>query len=101
MRLKQQGEEQVKTIKLKILLLIVAGGAIVTLLTGLIPNTPPFLVGAVHYGYPLAWLFRLVVAPQYYPWRVDAQDLILDFIAWSAITGMLVFIFRRFLGAKS
>jgi len=46
----------------KIMIFSVIGGAIVTLLTGLISSTPPMFVGAKHYGYPLAWLVRLVLA---------------------------------------
>ncbi|MBS7626927.1 hypothetical protein KEJ51_07850 [Candidatus Bathyarchaeota archaeon] len=44
-------------------------GLALTLLTGLFSNTPPRLVGAVWYGYPLPWLFRMIIAPQYFPWE--------------------------------
>ncbi len=70
-------------------------GIIITLLTGLISNTVPMLVGAIHYGYPLAWLTRLVIAPQYFPWRVDVFNLIVDIIVWSIIAGIIIFVFKR------
>ena len=58
----------------------IIGGVAITLLTGLVSNTPPMLVGAVWYGYPLAWLIRLVLAPEYFPWRVDVLFLVIDII---------------------
>jgi hypothetical protein len=58
------------------------GGVLATLLTGLLQNTPSMLVGAVHYGYPLAWLVRLVLAPEYFPWRVTVPNLVVDIVIW-------------------
>ncbi|MBS7643209.1 hypothetical protein KEJ26_01250 [Candidatus Bathyarchaeota archaeon] len=74
----------------RILLLAIAGGVIVTLLTGLISNTPPLLVGAYHYGYPFAWLIRLIIAPQYFPWRVNILNLVADMILWIIIIGVIL-----------
>jgi len=70
-------------------------GEIITLLTGLIETTPPMLVGAVHYGYPLAWLFRMVVAPQYNPWKVDFGSFIADTVVWFIIVAIVAFIVTR------
>ena len=67
------------------------GGLVITLLTGLISNTPAKLVGAVHYGYPLAWLIRLVIAPEYFPWRVNILNLIVDIVIWSIIVFIIIF----------
>ena len=60
-------------------------GIVVTLATGLIDTTPARLVGAVWYGYPLAWLYRMIVAPQYYPWRVGYANLAYDLVVWIVI----------------
>ena len=73
----------------KLLLYAVIGGVIGTLLTGLIVNTPPMLVGATHYGYPFPWLTRLIIAPQYFPWRVNVLNLIGDIIVWTVIAGVV------------
>lgn len=73
-----------------ILLSSIIGGLIITLLTGLISNTPPMLVGATHYGYPFAWLTRLVLAPEYFPWRVNALTLVADMIVWAVIIGIVL-----------
>lgn len=58
-------------------------GVSISLLAGLIPNTPPELMGAVWYGYPLPWLFEMVVAPQYYPWSFIFVNLLIDVAIWS------------------
>ena len=70
-------------------------GVVVTLLTGLISNTPAMLVGAMHYGYPLAWLMRLVLAPEYFPWRVNVPNLVVDLVIWIIIVGMAVTVLTR------
>ncbi|MBS7645378.1 hypothetical protein KEJ44_04980 [Candidatus Bathyarchaeota archaeon] len=74
----------------KILASAIIGGVIITLLTGLFPNTPARLVGATHFGYPFAWLIRMVVAPQYFPWRVNPMNLIADIIVWAIIVSVIV-----------
>jgi hypothetical protein len=63
----------------------VLGGIAITLLTGLASNTPAMLLGAVWYGYPLAWLVRMIVAPHYFPWVVQPFQLIADVVFWSVI----------------
>ena len=73
----------------------VIGGVVVTLLTGFISNTPAMLVGAMHYGYPLAWLVRLVLAPEYFPWRVNVPNLVVDLVIWIIIVGMAVTVLTR------
>ena len=81
--------------KVKIILAAILSGVIVTLLTGLISNTPPILVGATRYGYPLAWLARLVIAPQYFPWRFNMLTLIADMVIWAVVIGMILFSRRK------
>lgn len=63
----------------------IAVGAGAALLTGLVDVTPPGLLGATWYGFPLPWLYRLVVAPQYNPWQVHWLSLILDIGFWCVI----------------
>lgn len=81
--------------KPKHLLLAVIVGVAITLVTGLIPNTPPMLVGAIHYGYPFPWLFKMIVGPEYFPWVTDTGNLVVDMILWSIIAGVVLFAFSR------
>ncbi len=74
------------------LLVSILGGEIVTLLTGLFSSTPQMLVGAEWYGFPLAWLIRMIVAPEYNPWRVEFLNFIADVVIWSVILLVIVFI---------
>jgi hypothetical protein len=76
----------------KTLIPIVVGGLAIALLTGLVSNTPPMLMGATHYGLPMAWLFRLVIAPEYFPWRVDITRLLVDTAVWAAVVAAVLFI---------
>jgi hypothetical protein len=76
----------------KTLIPIVVGGLAIALLTGLVSNTPPMLMGATHYGLPVAWLFRLVIAPKYFPWRVDITRLLVDTAVWAAVIAAVLFI---------
>jgi hypothetical protein len=73
----------------------ILGGIIVTLLTGLFSNTPQMLLGAEHYGFPLAWLIRMIVAPEYNPWRIDFLNFLADLIVWSVILVVIVFILEE------
>jgi hypothetical protein len=70
-------------------------GIVITLLTGLISNTQAKLVGATHYGYPLVWLIRRVLAPQYFPWRIDIVNLIIDIIIWTSVIGIILYAFKK------
>jgi len=73
----------------------VVAGVVMTLFTGLIGNTPEMLVGAVYYGYPLAWLEMMVVAPQYFPWVVRPLRLILDIVAWTVVVWIILFVVSK------
>ncbi len=79
----------------KIVILSLIGGVLITLLTGLRSNMPALLVGAVHYGYPLPWLFRFVVAPEYFPWSVDMVALVVDVVIWTMIVGLALFVWAK------
>jgi hypothetical protein len=81
--------------KADVILLVTVGGVLVALMTGLLSNTPPMMVGATYYGYPFPWLTRLIIAPQYFPWRVDYVSLIGDILVWSVIVGLVLMILSR------
>ncbi len=80
---------------LKLLLLAAIVGIVITLLTGLIGNTPEMLVGAVWYGYPLAWLVKMIVAPQYFPWVVRPYRLIADIVFWAVVVAIVLFAYTK------
>jgi hypothetical protein len=82
----------------RVVIFSVVGGVLITLLTGLVSSTPPMLVGAMWYGYPLAWLFRLVIAPEYFPWRVDVTGLLSDVVAWSVVVVVVLFVVKKISG---
>ena len=76
---------------MKLWIFALIGGIVITLITGLINNTPEMLVGAVYYGYPLAWLQMLVIAPQYFPWHVRPLRLVIDIVIWAVIVWVILF----------
>ena len=73
----------------------VFAGVVITLLTGLIGNTPEMLVGADYYGYPFAWLEMMLVAPQYFPWVVRPLQLILDIVVWTVVVWVILFVVSK------
>jgi hypothetical protein len=77
------------------LLVSILGGVLVTLLTGLFPTTPSLLVGATWYGFPLAWLIRMIVAPEYNPWRIELLNFFADIVIWFVIVAIVVFAVER------
>lgn len=77
--------------KSKIFMYSIIGGVIITIVTGLI-NTANRLIGATRYGYPFSWLIRMIIAPQYFPWRIDLTNLILDIVIWSVVVGIIIFL---------
>jgi len=77
------------------LVVSILGGEIITLLTGLFSNTPEMLVGAEQYGFPLAWLIRMIVAPEYNPWRIEFVNFLADVVVWSVILIVVVFIVEK------
>jgi hypothetical protein len=79
----------------KIMILALIGGLVITLLTGLLLNMPTPLLGAEHYGYPLPWLFRLILAPEYSPWRLDLAGLIGDVVVWTIVVGVALFVWTK------
>lgn len=77
----------------KTLLVSLFGGTGITLITGLIPRKA--LIGATHYGWPMAWLIRLVLAPQHNPWRVSPVWLVADVTLWGLVVYLLVSYMRK------
>ena len=77
------------------LLVSIFGGEIIALLTGLFPNTPQMMVGAEWFGFPLAWLIRMIVAPEYNPWRIEFVNFLADVVVWSVILLVIVFIVEK------
>jgi hypothetical protein len=80
---------------MKIVILSLIGGAVISLLTGLLLNMPAPLLGAEHYGYPLPWLFRLILAPEYFPWRVNLAGLLGDVAVWTIVVGVALFAWTK------
>lgn len=78
-------------------LLVLAGvvGIAIASLTGFLENTPEMLVGAVWYGYPFAWLVRMIVAPQYFPWVVRPLRLIADIVFWAVIVAVILIAYTK------
>ena len=68
----------------------VAGGILITLLTGLIEA--PSMLGATNYGYPFAWLTQLIIAPEYFPWRIHPIRLMLDAVVWSIVVMLVLYV---------
>ena len=77
------------------LVVSILGGEIITLLTGLFSNTPQMMVGAEWFGFPLAWLIRMIVAPEYNPWRIEFVNFLADVVVWSVILIVIVFIVEK------
>lgn len=82
-------------VELKKVLIAVVGGVAITLVTGLMSNTPAMLVGATWYGYPLVWLIRMVVAPEYFPWKVEIVGLLADIVVWTLIVLIILMVAMR------
>jgi hypothetical protein len=70
-------------------------GVVITLITGIIPNIPTQLVGASWYGLPIKWLIKLVIAPQYNPWKVLPVNLFEDLVFWVVVTAIVMTIARK------
>ena len=52
-------------------------------------------MGAVWYGFPLAWLIRMIVAPQFFPYTVNMGNMILDIVFWAVIIGLILGLVKR------
>ncbi len=81
---------------LKLLILASIGGIVITLITGLLGNTPEMLVGALWYGYPLAWLVQQLGNPAY-PTAYNLRPLrfIADIVFWAVIVAVILFAYTK------
>ena len=69
-------------------------GIVITLFTGLF--SWPGLVGATWWGYPLRWMSKLVVGPDYTaPLVISWDNLIFDIIFWSILIFLILLFFYR------
>jgi hypothetical protein len=64
-------------------------GVVITLLTALINVTPSGLVGATWYGWPLAWMYKLVTYPP--ATTFDYLHIVADIVIWSIIAAIVLF----------
>ena len=76
----------------RVLALALVLGVLATGLTGLINTTPEGLLGATHYGYPLAWLYQIVYIGM--PIEVDWAMLLLDIAIWSVIIAIVLMLLQ-------
>ncbi len=72
------------------------GGFVVSLISGAVNYTPAGLVGASWYGFPATWLYRLVLAPIYNPWRISPAGFVLDFIVWFLVFLVILDIIKTY-----
>jgi hypothetical protein len=78
--------------KFKYVIKSAIAGAVITLATGLVTSTPGQLLGAAWYGWPVTWIRKLVLAPQYNPWVVDWYGLAIDFVFWFIVSWLVIYI---------
>ncbi|MDE1852011.1 MAG: hypothetical protein KGH69_04990 [Candidatus Micrarchaeota archaeon] len=67
-------------------------GMFMAFMSAMIPNLSAFLVGAAWYGLPASWLVKMVVAPQYNPWRIEYVAFMVDVAFWFAVTATVMLI---------
>jgi len=70
-------------------------GALITVISRLIDVTPPGILGARWYGWPLAWLYVIVYPGS--PWSVDWLNFGGDMIVWciASFAGLLSLLYLR------
>lgn len=71
----------------------VVGGVVLTLVTGLVPLRT--VLGATHYGFPMAWRIRRALAPEYFPWHVAWLGLVVDLVVWTAVALAILLVYER------
>jgi hypothetical protein len=81
---------------MKMLIFAALSGIAITLLTGLLPNTPEMLVGAVWNGYPLAWLVQQLGNPAY-PTVYNLRPLrfLTDIAFWAVISASVLLAYTK------
>lgn len=71
-----------------------AGGMLITLITGLYPLRT--LLGGTHYGFPMAWLVRRGVGPEFFPWRVTWLGLLVDLVVWTVVVIVILVLYDQY-----
>ena len=82
--------------KIKSLILAVIGGIVITLLTGLVNQSPACtrivcVIGQVYSGYPLAWVETLAGASRF----VRPPRLAVDIVTWTIGVAVIMFGYPR------
>lgn len=78
------------------LLYAIIGGVIVTLLTGLVLNTPYGWGGGALYGLPFPWLTVSLPAPPYSPqYSFNLLAMIADIIVWTGGSEIILMLLPR------
>ena len=75
------------------LLWCIAGGILITFLTGFIEVTLLFFAGSSWYGFPLPWRYVLVVNPP--KEEYNFIFFILDAIFWSLVLYGIIFLLKK------
>lgn len=78
---------------LKMVLISLVIGVVLTLATGLV-NTPPQLLGATGHGLPLAWTHTLVTYPP--ATTYSYLNLVIDIVIWTVIVWIIWYLVKRF-----
>ena len=67
----------------------------IIIVSALYDGTPRGVVGAEWYGLPFTWITKLIIAPQYNPWRIDFVGLTIDLVIWTIIVALIIFFAGR------
>ena len=73
-------------------LMALIGGIGITLITGLVQNKA--LIGATHYGWPMAWRILLVLAPELNPLKIIPLWFSIDAAFWTVIVYLILYYTR-------
>jgi hypothetical protein len=71
-------------------LIAVIFGMIITVLLGLVSTPTRNLLGITHYGIPLSWRGRIIISPEFNPWRYNITNFIIDTLFWTIIIRILI-----------
>jgi len=82
---------------IRIIIISILIGLIITLITGLFLNLEETYLGSSRWGYPIYWLSQMIVGPQYSPpLNIVWLNLVIDILVWSVLVFLiLVIVFRE------
>ncbi len=79
----------------------ISTGVLITVLSSFVPATPGGgFVGATWWGFPVAWLVKMVVAPQYNPYTLGPYGILgflADIVIWF-IVALIILAIINFAG---